>query len=93
MPTLAPIITGIAFLIGSAFYNNFTNKYSYLLKVFDYVNIPFVFEPTKATTIDVEVDEDWTTTVTRIPITNPKPKHFVSIIILMLILKNSIYQR
>jgi len=29
------------------------------------------FAPTKLTIIDVEVDDDWTTTVTSIPITRP----------------------
>jgi hypothetical protein len=33
--------------------------------------IPFVFDPTMATTIEVDVDEDCTTTVKSIPITNP----------------------
>jgi len=33
--------------------------------------IPFVFDPTMATTIEVDVEEDCTTTVKSIPITSP----------------------
>ena len=73
VPMLAPIITGIEFRIGRAFFKIILIIKDFLLNgvYFCEKKIPFVFDPTMATTIEVDVEEDCTTTVKSIPITSP----------------------